>query len=292
MLVQDSNPGPVTFSLARCDPGAAVDWIVIANKPWVQLTPSSGSSSGEWDAVDLGIDWGHDWVDETDFSSKIRITGGGVTDSFIVSITPNCRILFREPTAVTQWTAGDWVTIRWKNIQVPCCHVNLYLYKGTRPVVDLGWGPLEPLVDNYGELEWVVTTAGSASGSDYRFRIIPNDGLITYDGCAEYSDYFTITVPDNYVQVYEPNKFVRVGYYPGSTCAIRWMTNLLGANVSIDLYREGAFVRNIIPLTANDGSFDWVVEAVEEGTFRYYVKVTDADDPACGGFSDWFNILN
>jgi formylglycine-generating enzyme len=71
----------------------------------------------------------------------------------------------------------------------------------------------------------------------------------------------------------------------GTVLPIRWTDNF-SENVSIDLYRDGIFYRNLIPTFPSKGVFNWTVPTDLEQDQNYKISIRKAIDPSINDMSD------
>jgi hypothetical protein len=283
------NPGPLTFRLKYCGFGDGVDWTMSGATPWLSVSPPSGTSTGEWDTVTVAVDW--EKVSHGDTANLRLEAGGRVIRIHVTALT--CSVRITRPDTSSVWTIGEIQRIEWviENYDYSLA-AEIYLFKGNQSVTSFNCYFWESTCLCGGGMDWKVTTRGFPSGSDYRIKIYTDTEGGTCATTA-WSDYFTIVVPDCYISVTRPNRCdgpTIVGDYSwhvGDLIPVKWNTHADAVNVIIDLYADGVFVRNITH-TTNAGIFEWDSTGYEPGA--YQVKVTDADNPECSGFSEPFPL--
>jgi 5-hydroxyisourate hydrolase-like protein (transthyretin family) len=77
----------------------------------------------------------------------------------------------------------------------------------------------------------------------------------------------------------------------GTNQTIAWHTGTdQGANVKIDLYKDGSYDRTISNLTPNNGSFSWPISSSQALGSNYRVKITSTSNSSSFDYSGSFSI--
>lgn len=132
---------------------------------------------------------------------------------------------------------------------------------------------------NDGLLSWAIP-GDLPPGDDYQVKIIS----CAKPACFDLSWAFSIISGDA-IEVIWPNGGESAT--PGSTCQIRWAwIGNPGANVKIDLFKDGKFYRQLSASTPNDGAFDWDVASDLPSGIDHDIRIVSTTDPTCADQSD------
>jgi CSLREA domain-containing protein len=189
------------------------------------------------------------------------------------SITPAPSITVSAPNGGESWQQGTSQTITWDSSGNPGANVNVELYKN---------GVLNRTIAsstaNDGTHSWPVP-ADQTLGSDYKVKITST----TNSSYSDWSDNsFSITAAPS-ITVSAPNG--GESWQQGTSQTITWDSNGdPGANVNIELYKNGVLNRTIASSTANDGTHSWPVPADQTLGSDYKVKITSSTNSS---YSDW-----
>jgi len=211
---------------------------------------------------------------------KVRITSA-VNDTvwdesnapFTIDDEPKITVL--EPNGGETWLKNSPVVITWTSIGKVGDQVKIDLYKGGSLLATI-----QENTANDDSLVWTVSDT-LAAGNDYRIRIT----AVANNGVWDMSDApFTIEdIP--HITLTSP-----IGgecWLKGSTHNITWNSlGIVGANLKIDLYKNGSFDRLINMNAANTGSLQWTVPVnISSGKF-YKVKITSISNKELWDDSD------
>lgn len=227
---------------------------------WIVDDCNQGSGSDYWikiyDTSDLMCD---------DNSDHFTITGPGL------KVT--------EPYTGINWCENSNVSIEWDPADISG-NVTIDLYAGSNYLC-----PIISSTSNDGAYSWTVDDCGHGTMDDYRIKVTSLSDASYYD----FSDNFQITArnigvlsPSSGDNLCEPN-----------FKEIQWVSDCVPneTNVKIEAYKGSSRYTTITQSTANDGSFNWRVDASAEGYGTdYRIKVTSLADPTAYGYSDYFSI--
>ena len=158
-------------------------------------------------------------------------------------------------------------------------------------VVDTTIFVIEDATDNDGSTSWTVTTNGAQSDSNYSIKLTS----LTDQGCVARSDTFLIIKTEDcevFVLVPQDDDL----WVVGDSELIQWESEDTGGTVNIDLYKlvegQSAPFYNIATAVPDTGGYAWKVFACHAGgsTPDYQIRVADATNTNCRGFSDFFTI--
>jgi hypothetical protein len=134
-------------------------------------------------------------------------------------------------------------------------------------------------------LEARYTFSNSIPNTTYYWRVSTyNDG-----GVSDWATNAFTTVPP-IIQVTSPNGGEL--WRRGDAAFIQWNDNIL-ENVTIDLYRSGAFVKNIAANVPSTVSFHWTIDLNLVPANDYSIKIRSTTNPALFDLSDAdFSIID
>ena len=281
-----TQAGPKTLFVRACGT-VPMRWTATSTRPWVQVSPDSGTSTGEWDSVTVTVDWDQ--------------LGGDFTWTSVVRL---------------ESSDGNAIDVQVEaTIEQPCLSVDrtgFYLRESDNP------GPANFMVSNCGHgppVDWTVRSDESyvsfsrTSGTSYGHW----DSVYVYiDWSIDWTleeDLFasiivegagdTIAVP----MVLHPNCAVRIlepaagtTWTAGDIETILWGEAMAGYHVDIHLYKGEQFVMDLgsgpaDPNIPNTGSLQWPVTtngfpAGSDYRFRISADVV----PNCWSWSEDFTI--
>jgi C1A family cysteine protease len=287
----------IPCSVQAEQPASGSDWSV-GTSHTIQWSSSGAASQvklelfqGDTTLCDIAAttanDGSFDWnVDDcsggTGSSYRIKITDDTDTSCYDYSdyftITAPCQVEVTNPIPGDIWYVGSSQSITWRTANVGAS-VRLQLYKGSDLICDI-----DTLTDNDGAYDWNVTDCGVGYATDYSIKVSDVTGTACYDFSYQFSiaPYCAIAVlapvsTDNWVQ--------------GEVQTIEWLSNGVGSDVSLELYKDSSLSCLIDSMTANDGSYDWTVADCGGGTSSdYRIKISDRDNPLCFNFSNYFTV--
>jgi len=242
---QDSN---VKIDLYK---GGSLDSTIIAS------TPNSGSYSWTIDG---------DQTIGTDYVVRVTTIDDIVTDDsdqFEISDTAT-EIAITSPDQTSELNAGSNTVITWNTSGSMSANVNIYLYDNGSFHSNIVLSTV-----NDGNYTWSVGS-GLSSSNRYMVRVETVDSQISDD-----SDLFkvfgiglTIDLPES------GDTLAR-----GSSVDISWKpVGSLNANVKLRLYQGITKIVGITDMTANDGSYTWVVPGDVPDAANYFVRVKTVDN--------------
>ncbi|MBU8893236.1 MAG: T9SS type A sorting domain-containing protein [Bacteroidales bacterium] len=194
------------------------------------------------------------------------------SDYFTLS-APTDYISITSPTSSTDWQTGSSQSITWNDNITE--NVKIELYNNSN-LVSL----IISSTTSDGSFSWAVPTTLTA-GSGYSIKITSTTNTSIFN----YSDNFTIS-DNSSIFVTSPIGNSLWRYFTQQV--ITWNSNNIG-NVSIELYENDVFKEPISFSTANDGSYEWLINTYSEGK-DFRIKVTSLSDPSDFDFSDYFII--
>jgi hypothetical protein len=235
-------------------------------------TPNDGSY--EWLVDDCGVG----------VSSGYRIKIAQTSDSTCYAysdcftIADACGFTVTSPHSGSTWLNGEARTISW-NTSGGSNNVRLDLYKGAALLCTIA-----SCTPNDGSFAWTVDDCGNGYSTEYRVKIADAADPTCY-ACSE---LFTIGRPCGF-NITNPDS--ASNWLTGESRSILWEPSGGSGTVKIELYKGGAYLCPIAASTANDGTYQWVVQDCSGGfSSEYTVKISDAVDPGCHAYSDKFTI--
>jgi hypothetical protein len=169
---------------------------------------------------------------------------------------------------------GATYPIKWISLGNPGPEVRINLFKG---------GPFYRQIStptaNDGRFDWTVPS-DLPGGADYRIKVLSTANPAYLDLSGAFS-----VLGGDAIQVTSPNGGESAK--PGSTFPIRWAwIGSPGANVKINLFKNGPFLRAIALSTANDGAFDWTVPTDLSAGMDFKIKVVSTTNSTYADLSD------
>lgn len=180
-------------------------------------------------------------------------------------VPPDMVVKF--PNSVETYLApGQKIKIKWGSWASQTGHskVKIELYRKSALISTIASG-----VSNSGSFDWTVP-ANLAPASDYRIKITSTSSSRVYD----YSDKYFSIVSGRVVLAPATSGVI---WRKGQSYEIRWR-GFLGANVRIDLYRNGVYARTIVSSTPNDGSHIWTVPETVPSAGGFSIRVMEASN--------------
>ncbi len=211
-------------------------------------------------------------------------TGCGGDDGPNIPPTENCSIVINETFDDMDYLTDGLVRIRWVETG-SASEVDIDLLKGGELVGNIG------TFANDGYKGWDATTMGSVSGTDFSIHIT----AVGESGCSATSDEFGITNTDGcaFAFTLEDTTWLDAG----NEYEITWESNNTTGTVDIELLRgdlpDDEPVGYIISGIADDGSYMWTVDSLNEGTYQYfYLRISDSTLLGCSDTSEMFGIVD
>jgi hypothetical protein len=196
----------------------------------------------------------------------------------------DCSITVTGPAGGAEYQSGELVRIRWDK-QGSASEVSIDLLKGGDLVANIG------TFNNDEYQSWDASTMGAVSGDDFQIRVT----AVGESGCGDTGDEFTIIntegcefsldSPDtNWLDA-------------GDSFEITWDSNSTTGFVDIELLRgdlpSNEPVGYIVSNTADDGSYEWTVDSLNEGTYAFfYLRISDHGIPSCNAVTEEFGIVD
>ncbi len=123
----------------------------------------------------------------------------------------------------------------------------------------------------------------AAAGTTYYWRVnTSNDG-----GISDWASSSFMTVPPAITAIYPTNG---AALQRGISYFLQWNDNGV-ENVSLDLYKGGAFVKNITTASSLV-SYKWLASLTATPGNDYSVKITSTNNPAINAFSGTFSLID
>ena len=191
-----------------------------------------------------------------------------------------CVLAVTAPAGGEDWVEGQQYPISWT---ISDC--------GTKVAIELlRAGALVATIadssDNDGSYTWTAAQA-SDSTSGYRIHIIDLDS-----GNGDESDIFTISTsaapPLCLLSVTSPTG--GESWVAGQEYAITWENSDCGAQVAVELWRDGSLVAMIADSTENDGSFAWTAAQWANQAAGYRVRIVDLESESADESDAVFTI--
>jgi len=197
---------------------------------------------------------------------------------FEITITPDPQIIVTTPNGGETWYEGDGETITWDTIGPvgPAVTIGYTVSDGT--VVEIASGEA-----NDNSYEW--DPIPGVDSSEVRIVITDEFDPLVTDSSDE---YFTISRPEINITIPNGGEI----WTPGGDETIRW-ENLgdVGFEVSIDYTISDGDPVNIVAITDNDGTYQWVpIPEIDSEEVR--IVVTSVDDPSITDESDEYFIIS
>lgn len=249
------------------DPSGTVS--VLAGQPEsITATPSETYKFLNW-----SVEGDATVADETLASTTFTAEG----DATVTANFYKATIQVIQPNGGESLKQGSVETIKWQSSNVSGnIRIELYLKDTIYEVVA---GDL----DDDGEYEWVVGSDLDA-GSSYKIRIVSVDDPTVND----FSDSafsietatigtLTLTAPDGGEQ-----------WQIGKTHEITWTADYFVGMVSLKLYKDGLFIKNIAQTTINNGSYSWIIPSDVDAANDYFVRIASFSNNDLIDISDGF----
>jgi Kre9/KNH-like N-terminal Ig-like domain len=219
--------------------------------------------------------------------SLLGVWGCGDDDDPVEPPLENCSISVTTPSAGVHFQPGDpdhqTVAIRWSETGTAAT-VTIDLLK-----TDVFVGTIVSETDNDGYYSWTASNMGAANGADFSIQVTA-DGE---DGCLGVSDLFAMTNTVgcglDFTNVFDPP------YDAGDILNLTWDSEFTTGKVDIQLlWGFDSHLGFIAEGIEDDGSFDWIVDSLHNGTAStYYLKIWDSNRQlACSSESETFRIVD
>lgn len=134
---------------------------------------------------------------------------------------------------------------------------------------------------NDGQYSWRIPSMLEYS-NHYQIKITDVFNSSIYD----FSDYFEIFKPS--ITVISPDN--SCSWECESSYYINWSCIGTISDVTLELYKDGVFVMEIVVSTPNEDVYSWTIPSELEDSTVYQVKIMDASNPAVYDFSENFEI--
>ncbi len=197
----------------------------------------------------------------------------------------NCDITVTSPVAGDNYRPGDedhnTMNIRWTSTG-DADLVKIELLKAGA-LVDV----IHPSLPNSGFYRWTASNMGADNGSDFAIRVSANgetdcldvSGLFTMTNTAGCTLDFTNEFPDT--------------LFAGDVFGLTWSSANTTGNVDIQLRRQDQSLGLIATGIDDDGSYDWTVDSLHNGSDGYYfLRIIDSDLDYCYADSVTFAMVD
>lgn len=194
------------------------------------------------------------------------------------SIEAACAIAVTNPSGGESFCSGEPLAITWDYSE--CCgsDVLIELLRNSLPCDTLSQAAV-----NDGSFEWTAAQCGGHS-EGYKIRVTDNAS-----GETDASDVSFAIQPACLPAVTYPDG--GESFCEGDAVAIAWdYAECCGAQVTIELLRNGSVCETIASQTANDGSYPWSAGRCGSETEGYAIRVTDLDSGTAGESEATFEI--
>jgi len=211
--------------------------------------------------------------------------GGCGSDDPVDPEPESCSISVTSPTAGNSFIPGNedqnTVNIRWDR-SGSASFVMIELLKAGSVL-----GTIHPSASNSGFYRWTASTMGAANGSDFAIRVsalgesgcTSTSGLFTMNSILGCAMDFTNQFPDSLIA--------------GEIFNLTWESSNTTGFVDIQLRKQDQILGYIASRTEDDGSFNWTVDSLHNGTYDfYYLRIQDSDVETCFADSVMFRMVD
>jgi len=259
-----------------------------------QVTVTSGGSAVNGATVTLYADDLTVWVSgRTNASGVVQLDPGDVTPGTLrlkavkfdylpatgtvtVTGTP-CEIALTAPNGGQSYCPGDAVAITWTATSCGA-DVSLELLENGSVC-----STIAASTANDGSYAWEAAPCGSYT-TGYTIRVTD-----LASGTSDASDASFTILPAASVTVLAPNG--GESFLIGDSVAISWSySTCTGANVRLELLRDGSVCATIAATTPNDGAYPWTAAPCGSYTTGYAIRVTDLSSSATDASDGTFSI--
>jgi len=184
------------------------------------------------------------------------------------------------PNWATYWAPGESRNIQWRSAYAGN-NVRIELYKS-----GLNLCAIAESTPNDGIFEWTLTGCADRSDPDYRIKVTSLVDESVYD----YSDFFTVrsTCPIEILAPYEGQTVIT-----GQRFQLQWRPLGVSSNikVALHLYKGSDFRYILVPVTPDDGAYDWIASDFSGGSANdYRIRIMDLNQLGCSQFGEFFSI--
>lgn len=256
----------IRWSTAGCGPTVRID-LVSDETGACRTIAAQTENDGEfpWTVDACATDFPYYTIRITDPQSGIEASS---ESGFQIEPIQNpCNLTVIAPDGSEQWHAGSEETIVWSTSEGCNGPVRIDLLCNGAVCATIAES-----TPNDGSHSW--TPSGCcAEACGYKIRVTDlGSGSI-----AESATTFCICPPCA-PSVASPNG--GEAWLAGSTHAVTWSAPDCGANVAIQLLRDGSVCRTIAGSTPNDGSYDWAVDRCTGEESGYAIRIVGACETA------------
>lgn len=240
----------------------------------------------EWEG--LVRDWSYCFYVAALFGSEQGQWSQETERSCAVAGSPAPDLLVLAPHGGEQWTRGESKTLYWQS-QLADSRVAIHLLRSG----DL-WRTVDGDTENDGVFVWSIPDDGDdyPEASDYQVEICG----VTSALCGRSDNAFTLLapqVPPDPLRMLEPNGGEI--WQLGKSQWVQWETLPRSIDrVMLNLYDDGAFVRQLAYGLDNTGSWEWALDgSLLPSGCRYRLHVCDSDavDPFCDESDGDFGLV-
>lgn len=216
-----------------------------------------------------------------DYTIRITDTGTGASDESDAwfSFRPDCELTLTNPNGGEAYCSGDTVAMTWTSSG--CCSDSVLLELTHDGIACHTLGTVSVDAGSY---MWEPAQCG-VELVGYKLRISDSDS-----GIYDLSDAAFAIHPECPISITYPNG--GESFCDGEEVFLTWKWgHCCGANVSIDLLRNGEVCRTIAQEIENDGSYSWTAAQCGSETEGYTIRVTDIDSGNTGESETSFTIV-
>jgi hypothetical protein len=258
------DPVTITWSATSCGADVSLELLQGGSVCATIATSTPNDGSYPWTAAACGsYTTGH----------TIRVTdlASGTADASDASFTiqPAASVGVLVPNGGEHYLVGASVPINWSHSICSGADVRLELLQSGGLCATIAAS-----TPNDGAHTWTAAQCGSFT-TGYQVRVVDPTS-----GASDMSDGTFEIQPPCTIALTAPNG--GQSFCPGEAVTIGWSASSCGANVRLELLRDGALCATIAVSTPNDGSFPWAAAPCGDFTTGYAVRVTDLD----GGSTD------
>jgi len=283
-------------ALTVTSPAAGSSWV--AGETWTISWNPSGAGTVKielYQGATYLCDINASTANDGEYQWVVSDCGGGISSQYRVKVTDNaastcydfsdyfaigqtCSFDVTNPHTGSTWLNGEGREVMWQLVGGGA-DVKLELYRGSTPECTL-----IPSTANDGSFLWTVDDCGGGYSTEYRVKITD----VANPNCYAYSDYFTIGEPCAFV-FSNPN--ATSTWLNGETRYIMWTSSGSSGYVRLELYKGADLLCAVAASAPDNETYTWVVSDCGGGyATNYRMKISDAANPSCSAYSDYFTI--
>lgn len=197
----------------------------------------------------------------------------------------NCSVTVTSPVAGDSFRPGDEdheiMNIRWTS-EGDATLVKIELLKA-----DVLVGVIHPSIPNSGFFRWTASNMGAANGADFAIRVSAQGE----DNCLGVSGQFSMTSIIGCALDFT-NEFPDT-LFADDIFNLTWDSANTTGHVDIQLRKQDSSLGLIAAGIDDDGSFDWTVDSLHNGSYGYYfLRILDSDLGTCYADSVTFAMVD